>query len=122
MEMHQKVFGITANAWVAICAIIALVALVGVAQAKEFPLNKAFPDQGVICFDRKAAVAIVDSGAQDAVVIAHLNAGSCFIGKAMTVYTRLVHHKDGYHVYEGTIGKVKIYTPTDWLAEKEIGL
>lgn len=102
--------------------VVLLFAAAAALAQRTFPLNKPVPDEVVACFEKQAAVDIADAGEMGrAIALAHMRVGNCAVMQGMFVYTKKVHQqRNGWRVYEGTIGKVPVFVPTNWKAEGEV--
>lgn len=90
--------------------------------ANTFALNKPIPEESLFCFDREAAQAVALAPTDVNVAVSLFRNGRCIIAKAVVIYTKRVYDNGTLRVYEGTIGKVQIYAPTDWKAESEVDI
>jgi len=107
--------------WV-ILLLLALVAMAREVRADTFKLNTPMPEESVYCFSEKSANDIADAGSPDAgasIILAYFRTGECVIMKAVIVYSRKVHQHGNIRVYEGKVGAITVFNPTDWVAEGE---
>ncbi len=91
-----------------------------IADVRTFKLHEAIAEESIVCFTKQAAVDVVDAGAGgQAVLMAHFRKGTCVQIAAMIVYSRSVHRNGKVRVYEGKVGIITIFAPTDYVAESE---
>lgn len=104
-------------------AVFALLLFAGSCYAQDtFKLNVLMQDEGSFCFVRQAAIDIANGGdprAAKAILIAHLEGGSCVVMKAMITYSRKIYQHGNIRVYEGKVGAITIFNPTLDIAEGE---